>query len=263
MINKIKKQKPLIHCITNPISINQCANAALALGARPIMAEHPDEAAEITVTANALLLNIGNITDVRLKSIEISAETAAKNNIPFIFDAVGAACSEMRRKYTLELIGKYHPSVLKGNYSEIRALFNLEYKAKGVDSESELTVEEVSKAAISLAERYGTTVIASGKTDIVTDGTRLFYIRNGTPQLSSVTGTGCMLGVICACFLPFDDALSSAVKACATLGICGELSETEKGNGSFSVNLIDNLSTVTDETIIKLLKSEEISIEKS
>lgn len=262
MLNEIKKQKPLIHCITNPISINQCANAVLALGAGPIMAEHPCEVAEITETAAALLLNTGNITDVRMKSILISAETAYKNKIPFVFDAVGAACSVLRRKFTVELTEEYRPTVLKGNYSEIYALYNGEYKSKGVDSDSELSVAEISEAAAALAVKYGSTVLASGKTDIVTDGTRLFYIRNGTPQLSRVTGTGCMLGAICTCFLPFDDVPLSAVKACATLGICGELSETAIGSASFSVNLIDNLSTVTDELINKMIKSEAVTLEK-
>lgn len=262
MINKIKCQKPLIHCITNPISINQCANAVLALGAKPIMAEHPCEVAEITETADALLLNIGNITDARMMSIRISAEVAVKKSIPFIFDAVGVSCSEMRRKYSLELIEIYRPTVLKGNYSEIRALYNYDYKSKGVDSDSSLTVEEVSKTVVALAKRFDITVIASGETDIITNGTQLFYVKNGTPQLSCVTGTGCMLGAICACFLPFDNAVLSSVKACASLGICGELSETEKGNGSFSVNLIDNLSTITDKTLNDFIKTEEIIIEK-
>ncbi len=263
MLNKIKNQKPLIHCITNPLSINQCANAVLALGAKPVMAENPNEVSEITETADALLLNIGNITDVRMKSIQLSAETACKNNVPFVFDAVGVACSGFRRKFTLEFLKKYSPAILKGNYSEINALCNCDYKSKGVDSDVRLTVEEVSRIAVDLAQRYGTTVLASGKTDIVTDGTKLIYIKNGTSQLSNITGTGCMLGVICTVFLSFNDAISSAIKACATLGICGELSETENGNGTFLVNLIDNLSTVSDETINKMNKSEEISIEKS
>ena len=227
------------------------------------MAEHPNEVSEITETADALLLNIGNITDVRMKSIQFSAETAVENNIPFVFDAVGVACSEFRRNFTLDFLGKYPPTILKGNYSEINALCNCDYKSKGVDSDIKLTVEELSRIAVTLAKRYGTTVLASGKTDIITDGTKLFYVINGTSQLSYVTGTGCMLGAICTVFLSFNDAVSSAIKACATLGICGELSETKKGNSTFLINLIDNLSTVTDETINKMIKSEEISIEKS
>ena len=93
-------------------------------------------------------MNIGNITDVRMKSILISAEVAALNDIPFVFDAVGVSCSEMRRKYTLELIKKYCPNVLKGNYSEISALFNSDYKSKGIDTDLKLTVKEISEVAI-------------------------------------------------------------------------------------------------------------------
>lgn len=262
MINKIKNINPMIHCITNPISINQCANAILALGAKPIMAEHPTEVAEITKTADALLLNIGNITDVRMKSISISAETAVLNNIPFVFDAVGVSCSEMRRKFTLELMEKYSPNVLKGNYSEIRALYNSDYKSKGIDADINLTVKDISKVAVNLAKKFNITIISSGETDIVTDGEKLFYVKNGTYKLSCITGTGCMLGAICACFLSFDNKISSAVNACATLGVCGELSEIENGNGSFLAKVLDNISFITDEVLSKFIKLEEIDIDK-
>ena len=93
----VKQTQPLIHCITNPISINQCANAILAVGGRPIMAEHPMEVAEITRTAKALMLNLGNITDARMESIRISAKTATENGIPILLDAVGVTCSQLRR----------------------------------------------------------------------------------------------------------------------------------------------------------------------
>ena len=263
MINKIRTRRPLIHCITNPISINQCANAIIALCGKPIMAEHPFEVSEITKTADALLLNIGNITDVRMESIKISSETAVLNNIPIVFDAVGVSCSVIRRNYTLELIEKSKPAVLKGNYSEIIALTDSGYKSKGVDSDSELNPADVIKSAVNLARRFNTTIIATGETDIVTDGDKLFYVKNGIYQLSCITGTGCMLGAICACFLPFDNGVSASIKSCATLGICSELSATEKGNGSFMINLIDNLTTITDEILNKLIKSEEIVFEKN
>ena len=81
---QVKGKRPLIHCITNPISITQCANAILAVGARPIMAEHPEEVAEITETADALLLNLGNITDVRMESMKIAMrEAIAHDTEPF------------------------------------------------------------------------------------------------------------------------------------------------------------------------------------
>ena len=100
----VREKQPLIHCITNPISINQCANAILAIGARPIMAEHPLEVQEITETAAALMLNLGNITDARMLSMKTSHLAAKGKNIPVILDAVGIACSRLRRDYIAELL---------------------------------------------------------------------------------------------------------------------------------------------------------------
>ena len=136
IVNSVREKKPLVHCITNPISINQCANAVLAVGAKPIMAEHPKEVEEITNVADALVLNLGNITDARMESMLISAKTASENNIPFVVDAVGISCSALRRDYIKRII-KYKPKVIKGNYSEIKALYDSEYKSAGVDADFE------------------------------------------------------------------------------------------------------------------------------
>lgn len=265
-INTIRKsvkiQNPLVHCITNPISINQCANAVLAVGARPMMAEHPDEVGDITATANSLVLNLGNITDARMKSMLISAEIADKNNIPFVIDLVGIACSELRRNFATKLLKNNVPTVIKGNYSEINALYNLEYKSAGVDAEN-LETEYISRVAVKLAQKYGTVVLASGKTDIITDGKKLVYINNGTPVLAEITGTGCMLGMLCGCYLSVCNNIYGAITACSVLGICGELAETDKGNGSFAVNLMDNISVLTDADIEKYLKTEEMKVEKA
>lgn len=264
-INKIRRsvyeQQPLIHCITNPISINQCANAVLAVGARPIMAEHPKETGEITKTAQALVLNLGNITDARMQSMAISAETAAKNNIPFIIDVVGIACSGLRREFAGRLIAENRPDIIKGNYSEIYALYNTAYSSAGVDAEGSLSTDFIGTAAAKLAQKYQTVILASGKVDIVTDGKKLIYIKNGTPQLAAVTGTGCMLGTLCGCYLSASCAISAAATACAVLGICGQLSETSSGNGSFLINLLDNLSVITDEQTESKLNLEEKEIE--
>lgn len=110
--NDLRKTKPLIHCITNPISINDCANAILACGARPIMAEHPLETEEITLSAKGLALNLGNITDARMQSMKISAAAACKAGIPFVLDAVGVACSHLRLSYARDLID--HPALFAG-----------------------------------------------------------------------------------------------------------------------------------------------------
>lgn len=260
LINEIRKKtvdkNPLIHCITNPISINQCANGVLAVGARPMMAEHPLEVAEITQTADAIALNLANITDIRMQSAKISAQTAQNNNIPFIIDAVGVSCSKLRRTFMNDFMKEFKPTAIKGNYSEIYALSDESYSSAGVDADKTLTLEKISKTAVKLAHKHNTMVLVSGKTDIVTDGKTVVYINNGTAQLAQITGTGCLLGVLCGCYLAVDKSINALITACAVLGISGELAQTEKGNGTFFVNLMDNLSVLKDEQIEQLLKIE-------
>ena len=254
--NSVKQNAPLIHCITNPISINQCANAILCTGARPMMAEHPEEAAVITETAGAVMLNMGNITDVRKQSMLISAQTAKDNNINFVLDVCGAACLPTRRQYALDLIGTALPTIIKGNYSEITALARDDYSSSGVDADKALSLEAVTLTAQALAKKLGTAILASGETDIITDGTNTALVHNGTKQLGTVTGTGCMQGALCAAYLSAANGFDAAVSACAVFGICGEAAQTDKGSGSFMTNLLDALSTVTDEQIAQLERIE-------
>ncbi len=265
-INKIREQvrktEPLIHSVTNPISINQCANAVLGIGGRPIMAEHPKEVREITKTAKAVLLNLGNITDARMQSMMISADEARKNGVPVILDLVGIACSDLRHEFALRLIKEHTPTVIKGNYSEINALYNCEYKSSGVDADLSLNVGYISEIAVKLSRKYGSIILVSGKTDIITDAKRILFIKNGSIQMARITGTGCMLGAVAACYSAVSCDIWAAAAACAVLGICGELSVTDKGNGTFFVNLMDSLSTLSDMDIEKLLRMEEIIIEK-
>ncbi len=223
------------------------------------MAEHPKEVREITATAAAVMLNIGNITDVRMESILLSAKCCAENKIPFVLDIVGIACSSLRREYVNSLLNVSVPGVIKGNYSEIKSLCG-GYTAMGVDSES-FAIPELDGPCVTLARKYGTVILASGETDIVTDGNRLLHIVNGTPQLCSVTGTGCMLGAICGAFLTVGSTLMSAAASAAVMGICGELAGTDKGNGSFMAALMDALSTITDTEIKKISRMEEIGVE--
>jgi hydroxyethylthiazole kinase-like sugar kinase family protein len=113
---------PLIHLITSPIAINDCANVILAVGGRPICAEHPEEVAGITEISRALGVSLANITDARLKSIEISGKAARHEGIPSVIDVVGVTCSRLRMDAAASFIEHAHPAVIKGNASEITAL---------------------------------------------------------------------------------------------------------------------------------------------
>ncbi len=260
-IKKLRQEKPLIHCITNPISITLCANGLLAIGAQPIMAEHPDEVAEITGNAQALLLNLGNITDVRMLSMKRAALATKERKIPIVIDAVGIACSRLRREYLQELMNICVPTVIKGNYSEIQALYQENYHTPGVDTDDALKESVVDHSAVMLARRYSCMVLASGKTDILTDGVRLVHIKNGTAQLASITGTGCLLGALGAACLTVQSDLDGLITACALLGIGGERAHTVQGTGTFGVGLLDALSTLQWADIQNDLKMEEIDID--
>jgi len=260
--NAVKQNQPLIHCITNPISINQCANGILAIGARPMMAEHPKEVSEITRTAQALMLNLGNITDARMESMQISAKTANEEKIPILLDAVGISCSTLRREYVKDLLNTVIPTVIKGNYSEIQALYRESYRSTGVDADTGLDIHIIDHAAISMARNLETVILASGKVDIVTDGKRLYHIHNGVSQLSQITGTGCLQGALCASYLSAKPGIEAVITGCSVLGICGELAQTNQGTGTFQCHLMDCLSTLSETEIEQNLKIEEITIEE-
>ena len=255
---KLNEKNPLIHCITNPISIRECANVILSSGARPIMAEHPDEVETVTKSALALLINLGNLTKEREEAILLSAETAGDFNIPCVLDLCGAAALKNRRELAVSVIKKASPKIIKGNYSEIKALYDETYKASGVDTEKNLDKEEISEAAKTLARKYKATVLASGKTDVVTDGNTLYHCENGTPQLAKITGTGCMQGALSAAFLSVAEALDAALFSCVMFAVCGEKAETPLGNGSFEVRLLDALSVIESEEIDTRAKIKKV-----
>lgn len=264
----IRGHQPLIHCITNPISIHDCANIVLAAGARPIMAEHPAESAEITAASQALALNLGNITDARMKSIANSGETAFARNIPVILDLVGIGCSRLRRDFALDFLRRRKigsPFILKGNMSEILALQEENPTVSGVDvSEQDLRLAEAESEAAqrlqALAAEFQAVIFASGKTDIVSDDRNTYFVYSGSPMMSKITGTGCMLTVLTASYMSEMRPVTAAVMAAATFGVSGEIAEEmccgesdviprRIGTGSYQVALLDAVSTITPEQV--------------
>lgn len=254
----VQEKAPLIHCITNPISIHDCANVVLAAGGRPMMAEHPAEVEEITATAGALALNLGNITDARKASILIAGKAAMRREIPVILDMVGIGCSHFRKKITEEFLGQRIPGapfILKGNMSELKALAGDGCSVSGVDVDpkdvlSEENREETIRLAKTVANTWGAVVLASGKTDLVTDGREVHFIDNGCEMMGRITGTGCMLNVLTAAYMSVGKPMTAAVAACVVLGISGEMAAGQcRGTGSFQIAFQDALSCMKDEDI--------------
>ena len=264
--HNVKTEKPLIHCITNHISINDCANVVLAVGAKPIMAEHPAEVSEITASSKALAVNLGNITDIRMKSILISGKTALKKSIPSIIDIVGVACSNLRLDFTKKFILECHPNVIKGNMSELKALCGLESGAKGIDvGEKDVVTDHTIANNIamlkSLSSDTGSVIVATGVVDIITDGTDTYLIKNGCEMLSMITGTGCMLNVLAAAFISNKNIIGGTVLATALMGICGELSHNMEGTGKFRTTLLDSIFSISDYKFKEKIRYTSIQCE--
>jgi hydroxyethylthiazole kinase len=240
------------------------------------VAEHPAEVGDITASAGALMLNLGNITDARIHSMKRSMRMAVEKNIPVLLDLVGVACSDLRLDLARELLSIGHPAVLKGNMSELLAVSGLPSHAIGIDAGAQdaLTAENmeaVSDVLKAFARNNQAVVLATGKQDFVTDGEHVVLIENGTAALSGITGTGCMVGALTAAFLPgcavagYDGAVSgdgrmesylaAAVLGTALMGIAGEEAEKiSRGPGSFQVNLLDEIYGISDGQLLDMLK---------
>ena len=271
ILTYIQQEAPLIHCITNPISINDCANILLAIGARPIMAEHPDEVAEITAIAKGLALNLGNITDARMASMKISAGAAKDKGIPFVLDLVGLSCSRLRQKYAKELLQIAVPDIIKGNISELRTLLGLPTTpGMGVEAgQKEMVTKEnaleYARIFQKQAREYHTLLLATGPIDLVVSYEEAYIIANGSNALASITGTGCMNNVLAGACLAGVHGISSqatnntlaAILSCLLLGIAGENIQDiylNQGPGSFHYSLMDSISKLTPQTIAQQCK---------
>ena len=255
----IKQSKPLVHCLTNSITINDTANILLAVGARPIMADHPLEVAEIVHSAQALVINIGNITDTRIESIFIAGKVAKTQGIPIVFDPVGVACSELRRNLAEQIIRELKPEIIKGNMSEIKCLAAATKKISGVDV-APADVTTVNSLAINLAicrglaTKHNCVVIATGAYDLVTDATDEIVLANGSELLEAITGTGCMCAGLLGAYASSKQYLLASVFSISLMNIAAELAEQDilsqgLGIGSFKIKLFDYLYQLEAETI--------------
>lgn len=275
MIKEIADRSPLVHCITSPVAINDCANVVLAMGAKPFMAEHPKEVADITARAQALTVSLANVTDARMASIMISGSEAHDKNIPHIIDLVGVTCSKLRMNLAKEYIKKYKPSVIKGNVSEIKAVAGVDFSSIGVDAGKADAVSDNDESAKSfmaeLTRNYakitGAIVEATGAVDIISDSDRTVFVKNGSSNMPYITGTGCMLTCITGAYMSVLPPFEAAVNAAAMFGICGERADgvikrddIMSGLGSYHVKLLDEVSKITSLDVDKYKNIEICSL---
>jgi hydroxyethylthiazole kinase len=237
--------KPLVHFITNYVTINDVANMTLAFGGSPIMAEAIEEIEEITSKCNCLVINFGTLTTYRLDSIYKAIEVANTNNIPVIIDPVGVAASTYRKKIVLDILKKYKISILKGNASEIKALLGLQTLSKGVDSD-EKDYEDIDTIGTELAKKYNLIVAITGEIDTICSKKHIAKISGGSKMLTYITGTGCMNSALIAVSLAKNtDPFTSSIYGIATMNKGASMAESSlkegEGAGTFKVKLIDNI----------------------
>jgi len=257
-IEAVRNSSPLVHSITNYVVMNNTANALLAAGASPIMAHAHAEMKEMVSIAGSLVINIGTLDEYWVQSMQIAITQAEALKKPWILDPVGAGATPYRNSVLKEFIGTWHPSVIRGNASEIMSLAQMSAQTKGVDSLNQ--TEEAIGAAIHLNETTGAIICVSGATDSIIDQGRLVSLKNGDPLMAKVTGMGCTATALIAAFCAAnpDELFESTIAAMALMGVAGELAAARSaGPGSLQMHFLDILSILTAEDLNRMLILEE------
>ncbi|MFM9859341.1 hydroxyethylthiazole kinase [Pseudoxanthobacter sp. M-2] len=241
---QMRAARPLVHNITNYVVMGWTANVLLAAGAAPAMIHAEEEAGEFAAIASALVINIGTISQPWLNGMLAATSAANAVGKPWILDPVGGGATAFRREAVATLLLE-RPAVVRGNASEILAAAGSAATGRGVDAADE--ADAAVEACGRLAVRSGAAVVASGAVDVVSDGTRLVRIANGTPMLAGVTGTGCAATALIGAFLGAGlPAFEAATAGMVLLGVAGEIAaDGASGPGSFAVRLLDTLAAVT------------------
>lgn len=250
----VREKSPLVHCITNYVAMGINANALLAIGASPLMSFCPEEMEEIVSISSALVVNIGCLDRHEIEGMKIAAATADRLGKPWVLDPVGAGASRIRTETSLTLIRDSHPTVIRGNASEIMCLAGQQIKSRGVDT-SALSSDAV-ESAKALALASGAIVSVSGPVDYITDGVRVEKIGNGHPLMARITAMGCTASVVTGAFIAVgEDRLLAARNAMAVMGIAGERAAARAaGTGSMEMHFIDELSTYDPADYAKAIK---------
>lgn len=259
LLRAVRERGPLIQCITNFVTVNDCANILLAAGASPTMAQDIREVEEAVAGADGLVCNLGAIDFV--DSMILAGKKANELGIPVVLDPVAAGGTALRRRLSAKLLEEVRFSVIRGNASEIRALAGQECCGSGVDAAAwdAITQESLPQSVdliSDLARRSGAVIAVSGVMDVVSDGTRTVLLHNGCATMARITGSGCMLttliGAFCAAAPEYP--LEAACAAMTAMGICGEIAEEKRlqnktGNAAFRTDLIDAVFNLTEKEL--------------
>jgi len=259
MFENVKKKAPLIHCITNYVTVNDCANILLACGGSPIMSDDAEEVEEITSICNALVINIGTLNQRTISSMLLTGKKANELNHPVILDPVGVGASKLRNETAEKLLQEIKFQIIRGNISEIKMLALGNGTTKGVDADvadviTNENIDSVITFAKAFSKKTGAVIAITGAIDIVCDASKSYVIYNGHPMMSRITGSGCMLTAMLGAYIAAnqDKPLEATAAAICSMGICGELAyekleKTGAGNSTYRNYLIDEICNLTSD----------------
>ncbi len=257
-LDKVRQQKPLVHHLTNWVTIYDCANIVKVFGASPVMAHAPEEAAEMAGLAGALVLNIGTLTTDFVEAMKIAAAAANKKGIPVVLDVCGAGATKFRDQKINEILETVNIDIIKGNASEVARVAGRDVRTRGVDAEH--VDADLAEVAQGLAQSRSSTAVITGKCDIVAGGGRIFKVRNGTEMMSHVVGTGCMAASVIGTFAAAapGDLSSAAAAALCCYEVAAEIAAAgADGPGTFKERLFDAVFCLDSETVEEKKKIEE------
>jgi len=246
----VRKSDPLVHQITNYVTVNDCANVTLALGGSPVMADDLAEVVEMASIAQALVINIGTLNARTIASMLAAGKRATERGIPVILDPVGIGATKLRTDTVKTIVEEVRPTVIRGNMSEIKCLAGLSVAIKGVNSIADET--HGAEVAGRLAKQLTCIVAITGKQDVVSDGARTCLIDNGHELLRKVTGTGCMTSALVGTYCgAIKDSYVGTVAGIVTMGLAGEIAQRSlvpgEGIGTFRVRLFDAIYNLTPD----------------
>ena len=261
ILDMVRRQTPVVHSITNYVTVNDCANMILAAGGSPIMADDAAEVEQIVALSSALVLNIGTLNARTVESMLVAGRRANALNIPVVLDPVGAGASDLRNETLRRLLQEVRFAVIKGNSSEIRFLAGEKATARGVDADQGALVSEdnlapAARMAADLSAATGAVVIVSGRIDIVAHAQKAWAVSNGDPLMTRITGSGCMTAVVVGCCVAAAPAELPQACLCAVcaMGVAGEVASENMaavggGTGTYRTMLLDAMSTLDGPAI--------------
>lgn len=268
-LTAVRETVPLVHCITNYVTVNDCANALLACGGSPIMSDEPEDVADITSICGGLVLNIGTLNQHSIEGMRVAGKRAAELEHAIVLDPVGAGASALRTATASELIDTLPITVIRGNMSEVKAVAGAASSTRGVDVNPDdvVTDENLAESAAfarELAAKLDAIVAITGAIDIVASADRAVAIRNGVALMGKMTGAGCVLSCLVGAYVTANPAswLEAVVAAIAGEGLAGQIAASRMGeldgNGSFRTYLLDAICNMTAEQLAAGALVEEL-----